>query len=102
MALKPDTAVRVRDGQRETVAQKDLQPGDVIEVAAGGRLPADGKLITPFASFDESALTGESILRNAARAKAYWLAPPAPTVCGSLCGDFQTRRQRHRPHPASD
>lgn len=61
MALKPDTAVRVRDGQRETVAQKDLQPGDVIEVAAGGRLPADGKLITPFASFDESALTGESI-----------------------------------------
>lgn len=61
MALKPDTAVRVRGGQRETVAQKDLQPGDVIEVAAGGRLPADGKLITPFASFDESALTGESI-----------------------------------------
>ena len=61
MALKPDTAVRVRDGQRETVAQKDLQPGDVIEVAAGGRLPADGKLITAFASFDESALTGESI-----------------------------------------
>ncbi|HGK4672436.1 TPA: Zn(II)/Cd(II)/Pb(II) translocating P-type ATPase ZntA [Kluyvera georgiana] len=61
MALKPDTAVRVRDGQRETVAQKDLQPGDVIEVAAGGRLPADGKLLTPFASFDESALTGESI-----------------------------------------
>lgn len=61
MALKPDTAVRVRDGQRETVAQKDLRPGDVIEVAAGGRLPADGKLITPFASFDESALTGESI-----------------------------------------
>ena len=32
-----------------------------IEVAAGGRLPADGKLLSPFASFDESALTGESI-----------------------------------------
>ncbi|CAM6864871.1 Zn(II)/Cd(II)/Pb(II) translocating P-type ATPase ZntA [Klebsiella michiganensis] len=61
MALKPDTAIRVRDGVRETVAQRDLRPGDVIEVAAGGRLPADGQLLSPFASFDESALTGESV-----------------------------------------
>ncbi|HID1020933.1 Zn(II)/Cd(II)/Pb(II) translocating P-type ATPase ZntA [Klebsiella michiganensis] len=61
MALKPDTAIRVRDGVREIVAQRDLRPGDVIEVAAGGRLPADGQLLSPFASFDESALTGESV-----------------------------------------
>lgn len=61
MALKPDTAIRVHDGVRETVAQRDLRPGDVIEVAAGGRLPADGQLLSPFASFDESALTGESV-----------------------------------------
>ncbi|VUS64540.1 Zn(II)/Cd(II)/Pb(II) translocating P-type ATPase ZntA [Klebsiella huaxiensis] len=61
MALKPDTAIRVRDGVRETVAQRDLRPGDIIEVAAGGRLPADGQLLSPFASFDESALTGESV-----------------------------------------
>ncbi|ADO46553.1 Zn(II)/Cd(II)/Pb(II) translocating P-type ATPase ZntA [[Enterobacter] lignolyticus] len=61
MALKPEIAVRVRDGQRETVAQRDLRPGDVIEVAAGGRLPADATLLSPFASFDESALTGESV-----------------------------------------
>ncbi|WP_425249764.1 hypothetical protein [Enterobacter hormaechei] len=33
----------------------------MIEVPAGGRLPADGALITATASFDESALTGESI-----------------------------------------
>ncbi|SQC21500.1 Lead, cadmium, zinc and mercury transporting ATPase [Klebsiella pneumoniae] len=26
-----------------------------------GRLPADGQLLSPFASFDESALTGESV-----------------------------------------
>ncbi len=30
-------------------------------MAAGGRLPADGQLLSPFASFDESALTGESV-----------------------------------------
>ena len=61
MALKPETATRLRDGVREEVAINTLQPGDIIEVAAGGRLPADGKLISGFASFDESALTGESI-----------------------------------------
>ncbi|MEH0887464.1 Zn(II)/Cd(II)/Pb(II) translocating P-type ATPase ZntA [Enterobacter sp. UNJFSC 003] len=61
MALKPETATRVVNATRETVAISTLRPGDVIEVAAGGRLPADGELITPTASFDESALTGESI-----------------------------------------
>ncbi|MCZ4675515.1 Zn(II)/Cd(II)/Pb(II) translocating P-type ATPase ZntA [Citrobacter sedlakii] len=61
MALKPEVAIRLRDGVREEVAINTLQPGDVIEVAAGGRLPADGKLLSAFASFDESALTGESI-----------------------------------------
>ena len=61
MALKPDTATRIREGERQSVSAQDLRPGDVIEVPAGGRLPADGKLLTPFASFDESALTGESL-----------------------------------------
>lgn len=61
MALKPEVATRLRDGVREEVAMNVLQPGDVIEVAAGGRLPADGRLLSAFASFDESALTGESI-----------------------------------------
>jgi Cd2+/Zn2+-exporting ATPase len=61
MALKPDVAIRLRDGERETVAQAELRPGDVIEVAAGDRLPADGRLLSGFASFDESALTGESV-----------------------------------------
>ncbi|EQB4043657.1 Zn(II)/Cd(II)/Pb(II) translocating P-type ATPase ZntA [Cronobacter sakazakii] len=61
VALRPETAVRLRGEARETVAISDLQPGDVIEVAAGGRLPADGKLLAAAASFDESALTGESL-----------------------------------------
>jgi Cd2+/Zn2+-exporting ATPase len=61
VALKPETATRLREGKRETVALAALRPGDVIEVAAGGRLPADGRLRSAFASFDESALTGESV-----------------------------------------
>lgn len=61
MALRPETAVRLVNGERHTVAISQLRPGDTIEVAAGGRLPADGKLLSSFASFDESALTGESV-----------------------------------------
>ncbi len=61
MALKPETATRVAGNERQTVDINALRPGDVIEVAAGGRLPADGTLLTATASFDESALTGESI-----------------------------------------
>ena len=61
MALRPDSATRLTGQQREQVALADLRPGDVIEVAAGGRLPADGELQNLSASFDESALTGESV-----------------------------------------
>ncbi len=61
IALKPETATVVVNGERKTVAIERLRPGDVIEVAAGGRLPADGALLSADASFDESALTGESI-----------------------------------------
>ncbi|MTH45422.1 Zn(II)/Cd(II)/Pb(II) translocating P-type ATPase ZntA [Intestinirhabdus alba] len=61
MALRPETATRLRGGEREAVAIDALRPGDIIEVAAGGRLPADARLVSAFASFDESALTGESL-----------------------------------------
>ncbi|MEM6161223.1 zinc/cadmium/mercury/lead-transporting ATPase [Erwinia sp. P6884] len=61
MALQPEEAVRISGEARETVPLSALRPGDLIEVAPGARLPADAKLMTASASFDESALTGESI-----------------------------------------
>ncbi|MGV8003461.1 zinc/cadmium/mercury/lead-transporting ATPase [Photorhabdus temperata subsp. temperata] len=61
MALVPEEALLVRNGEKKTVPVADLRPGDVIEVAPGGRLPTDAELLSSFASFDESALTGESI-----------------------------------------
>ncbi|CAK1695780.1 Cd2+/Zn2+-exporting ATPase [Vibrio crassostreae] len=61
MALVPENATKIINGERVEVAVIELVPGDVIEVAAGSRLPADGQLITDAASFDESALTGESV-----------------------------------------
>ncbi len=61
MALVPENATKITNGERVEVAVSELVPGDVIEVAAGSRLPADGQLIADAASFDESALTGESV-----------------------------------------
>lgn len=62
MALVPEEAkVLLPDGTYKQVAANTLQPGDVIEVAPGGRLPADVELLEGSASFDESALTGESV-----------------------------------------
>ena len=61
MALKPEEALRIEGDKRQTVPLSALQPGDIIEVAPGARLPADARLVSPFASFDESALTGESV-----------------------------------------
>ncbi len=66
MALTPDHSLKITvaaDGreQRERVQAQSLRPGDVIEVLHGDRLPVDGELVSGAASFDESALTGESI-----------------------------------------
>lgn len=61
MALVPEDALLLRNGERKRVSVANLRPGDVIEIAPGGRLPADAELLSPFASFDESALTGESV-----------------------------------------
>ncbi|CDG19271.1 zinc/cadmium/mercury/lead-transporting ATPase [Xenorhabdus doucetiae] len=61
MALVPDQALLIKEGKKKTVSAADLRPGDIIEIAPGARLPTDAELLNPFASFDESALTGESV-----------------------------------------
>ncbi|WP_199451310.1 zinc/cadmium/mercury/lead-transporting ATPase [Vibrio harveyi] len=61
MDLVPENTILIVDGERQEVPASQLQPGDIIEVAPGGRMPADGLLMTQAASFDESALTGESV-----------------------------------------
>ena len=61
MALLPEKAIKIVDGQRVETDIASLTVGDIVEVAPGGRLPADGKLLDALASMDESALTGESI-----------------------------------------
>jgi Zn2+/Cd2+-exporting ATPase len=61
LELRPDT-VAVRRG--ETVVEVQLEevlPGDVVALRPGDRVPLDGTIMRGSGSFDESALTGESM-----------------------------------------
>jgi Cu2+-exporting ATPase len=60
-ALLPDEAERLApNGDVEIVPLEALQPGDVVLVRAGGRVPADGVIVEGEAELDESMVTGES------------------------------------------
>jgi hypothetical protein len=59
--VKASARVR-RDGTEMELDADQLVPGDVVILAAGGQVPADGRIITANAlQIDESALTGESV-----------------------------------------
>ncbi|MBC7461299.1 MAG: cation-transporting P-type ATPase [Thermoleophilia bacterium] len=58
--LPPQARVR-RDGADLLVDAREVVPGDVLLVAEGGRICADGVVITGSMRVDASALTGESV-----------------------------------------
>ena len=60
--LSSPRALVVRDGQQRRIAGRDVVRGDVVLLAEGDRIPADGLLIdSSNFSVDESTLTGESV-----------------------------------------
>ena len=62
--IRPDTATVIKDGTPVCEDPRRVQPGETIEVKAGERVPLDGVLLTGMASFNTSALTGESVPRH--------------------------------------
>lgn len=58
MALKIPSPSQKEKGTR--VTSTELRKGDLVYVAAGEQIPADGDVIDGAASVDESAITGES------------------------------------------
>jgi len=55
-------ATVLRDGQLRRVEAADLVPGDIVELAAGDKVPADLRIVTATRlQAEESTLTGESV-----------------------------------------
>ncbi len=62
LKLRPDVAVRrLPDGSSERVAVEQLELGDVVLVAPGERLPADGRVLTGHSAVDQAPITGEGV-----------------------------------------
>jgi Cd2+/Zn2+-exporting ATPase len=61
VALSPDTATVLRDGEEETVPADEVRVGDRIAVRPGDRVPVDGIVREGESAVDESPVTGESV-----------------------------------------
>ena len=61
MDLRPDSANLLRDGEIEEVDPEEVEPGDIIVIKPGERVPLDGIVIEGQSRLDTVALTGESV-----------------------------------------
>jgi calcium-translocating P-type ATPase len=86
--LAPHATV-LRDGRRESVEARAVVPGDVLVLAEGDRVCADGRLLEGALELDVSTLTGESVpvLRRAGAvdAGAPLLEAPDTVFSGTSC-----------------
>ncbi|MFO7875403.1 MAG: heavy metal translocating P-type ATPase [Desulfovermiculus sp.] len=61
MQLRPETATRIQGEELVTVPVGSIQPGDLLLIRPGERIPVDGRIEDGRSSVDESMLTGEPI-----------------------------------------
>lgn len=66
MDIRPDYANVEQDGQLVQVDPDEVEPGTVITVQPGEKVPIDGVVLSGTASLNTSALTGESLPREVA------------------------------------
>lgn len=59
--LAPQTAILLNNGVEQTVPVQQVQPGDILAVKPGAKIPVDGVVLEGASAVDESALTGESV-----------------------------------------
>ncbi len=60
-ALRPERAIRVRDGREEDVAISALSLDDLVLVKPGERFPVDGEVVDGQSHADEALISGESL-----------------------------------------
>lgn len=88
LALTPDTARVVRNGEVVEIPLDEVQAGDRLKVVPGAKIPVDGIVLSGSSSVDESMLTGEPMPVE----KAVGDAVVAGTVNQQGAFDFKAER----------
>ena len=65
MDIRPDYANVERDGKLEKTDPDEVEPGSIIVVQPGEKVPIDGIILEGSSTLNTSALTGESLPRDA-------------------------------------
>lgn len=53
------------DGSLVVIDSQAIRKGDIVEIRAGDNVPADGKILSGYASLDVASITGESVPQEA-------------------------------------
>ncbi|WP_435299064.1 heavy metal translocating P-type ATPase [Timonella sp. A28] len=61
VAVAPDTAVVLRDGNQVEVSANHVRMGELVLVKNGAKVPVDGQVVSGIGAIDEASITGESI-----------------------------------------
>ena len=88
MDIRPDYANLEIGGTLERVAPDEVEPGTVIVVQPGEKVPIDGIVVEGSSSLDAAALTGESLPRDAGP------GDPVLSGCVNLTGLLKVRTTR--------
>ena len=64
VSLQPQMAKVLKNGQEVEVPVEQVQPGDILVVRPGERIPVDGIVVEGGSAVDESMITGESMPRD--------------------------------------
>ena len=84
----------VRSGARQRLASEQLVPGDLVQLEAGARVPADLRVLEGRQlQTDESALTGESMPVHKGSTAVEASAPLAERIGMAYAGSFVTKGQ---------
>src|SRR5690625_1262370 len=61
VAVAPDVAVVMRDGEQVEVPAASVAMGEIVLVKNGAKVPVDGEVVAGTGALDEASITGESI-----------------------------------------
>lgn len=62
--MAPQEATVIRNGEEIILAMEEIVEGDRVVIRSGGKVPVDGRIISGQATFNEAAVTGESVPAN--------------------------------------